>query len=348
MRACVVGVVLFAGCIDLKLPEPPGPPQPGALSGRVVIAQPGRSDRVPLKDAEIVLLGSGLATTSDATGAFLLSGITKQAGKVLLRADVDRNGTFEKQRLLSLEALQAGPGKSLSLGDVLLSDNARLEGRVLRGDAPGARGHAGSLAFVPEGPFSALTADDGTFVFNELPEGAATISVFRAGYRAREIGEVQLSSGQTLTLRDVTLLPVDAAEVRSVRLSGRVVPLPETDTSSASVELSDGTSAPRSTNVSPSGEFSFTTSQGLYTVTVRLAGYRTAVVSNVVVQSVDRDLGSIVITSGSGTVGGTGGGSAGGNTAGGNTAGGNTAGGNTAGGNTAGGNTAGGNTAGGN
>ncbi len=294
-----------------------------------------------------MLLGSGLATTSDSSGAFLLSGITRQSGKVLLRADVDRNGSFEKQRLLSLEALKAGPGKAISLGDVLLSDNARLEGKVLRGDAPGARGHAGSLAFLPEGPFSALSADDGMFVFNELPEGAVTISLFRAGYRAHELGEVQLSSGQTLLLRDITLVPVDASQLQPVKLSGRVVALPDTDTSAGSVELFDGSSSARA-SLSATGEFSFTATQALYTLTVRLPGYRTAVLSNVIVQGVDRDLGSIVIVSGSGVVGGAAGGTAGGNTAGGNSAGGNSAGGNTAGGNTAGGSTAGGSTAGGN
>jgi hypothetical protein len=70
------------------------------------------------------------------------------------------------------------------------------------------------------------------------------------------------------------------SEARMVRVSGRLVPLPDTDTTGASVELANGATTPITTTVSATGEFSLSVSQGLSTLATRLAGYRSAVISN--------------------------------------------------------------------
>jgi hypothetical protein len=343
--ALIVSMVLLSGCLDTLLPPPPGPPRPGSLSGRVVIAIPNRSDRQPLAGVEVSLLGSGVGTVSDTSGEFRLDGITSAAGRVLLRFDAERDGRFERQRLLSLDARRAGPGRQIALGDVVLGENARLEGAALRADVLGRSGHAGSLAFVTEGPFSATTSDDGSFVFSDLPEGALTVSQFRPGYEPREVGEVQLSAGQTLTLRSFSLTP-STTPAGTARVRGRVVTLPATEPAAARVSWTSAEGAETQTSVSSSGEFEQTLSPALYTLRVGLEGYRTAIVSNVLVQGSHRDVGTVVLVAGTGVVGGTGagGGASAGGQAGGIAGGigGGSAGGGAAGGGAAGGGAAGG------
>lgn len=351
MRLTCVVVLAVSGCVDLQLPPIPGPPQPGTLTGRVLTAQPGRTAREPVQGVEVLLLGSSAISFTDASGSFSLTGITTRVGRVLFRFDGDADGAFEKQKLMTLQALEAGPGRNISLGDVLLGDNARLEGKVLRGDVAATRGHAGTLAFIPEGPFSALSADDGSFAFDQLPEGSVALSFFRVGYRGRDVGEVQLTSGQSMTMREVRLVPLESTAMPlMLQLSGRVVSLPASSISAARVQVSSEGMAVRTVSVAESGEFTVTLPEGLYALRVSLDGYREAIVSNVALIGAARDVGSIVLVSGTGVVGGPGaaGGTAGGGAAGGGTAGGGAAGGGAAGGGSAGGGaTAGGATAGG-
>lgn len=221
VRLAALVVLSTTACIDLRLPEPPGPPAPGAISGRAVMMAPGQPKTIPVPNARIELLGTGLITTSDSSGFFRISGVVREAKQLLFRADIDQDGRADRQKLLALEATRVGPGKQISLGDVLLSENATVRGQVLLEDVPTARGHAGTLAFVPEGPFTATTSDDGSFTFSELPEGTLSIAFFRQGYRTRSFDAVTLSSGQALTMTTITLRR-ETNPQEPVTITGRV------------------------------------------------------------------------------------------------------------------------------
>ena len=88
-----------------------------------------------------------------------------------------------------------------------------MHGKVLRSDVSTVSGHAGTLAFVPEGPFTALSSDDGSYVFDEMPEGVLRIAFFRGELRARRVHRGDARLGQDLTMRDVTLHPVPPGPV---------------------------------------------------------------------------------------------------------------------------------------
>src|SRR5207253_1878713 len=106
-------------------------------------------------------------------------------------------------------------------GDVLLSQNATLHGKVLRSDIATANGHAGTLVFVPVGPYQTSTGDDGTFQLNDLPEGTLSLAFFRPGYEPYGIDNVTLSGGQDLTLSTVKLTPSTTTSPPSL-VKGRV------------------------------------------------------------------------------------------------------------------------------
>src|SRR5688500_17909830 len=97
MRPIAVLRLLALGACSrsLELPPAPEPPGPGSISGRVVIALPGRSDRIAAPGAEVSLFGSALATKADVNGQFRIEGITRESGQLLLRYDSDQNGSFD-------------------------------------------------------------------------------------------------------------------------------------------------------------------------------------------------------------------------------------------------------------
>lgn len=221
VKSMLAALAVLAGCIDLKLPDPPGPPGPGSIAGRAVMVPPGRAGVIPVPNARVELLGTGLQTTTDASGFFRISGVVREAKQVLFRVDLDGDGRADRQKLLALDAARVGPGKQVTLGDVLLSENATVRGQVLLGGVSSPGGHAGTLVFVPEGPFTATTSNDGSYVFNELPEGTLSVAFFRTGYRSRSFDAVTLSSGQELTLRTITLEREQRAP-QPVTITGRI------------------------------------------------------------------------------------------------------------------------------
>ncbi|MBK7861468.1 MAG: Ig-like domain-containing protein [Archangiaceae bacterium] len=314
--ACCLLLFSLAACNrDLALAPTPQPPGPGSISGRAMVSLPGRTQRLPAAGAEVTLMGTGRTVGCDANGNFLIDGITTTAGQLLFRYDSDGNHAVDRQKLLSLEALQAGPGKQLSVGDVLLVENARMHGRVLRADLTTPSGHAGSLAFVPEGPFTALAADDGTFAFDEMPDGVVRLAFFRAGYAPDGFSEVTLISGQDLTLRDVVLQPLPSGPVDPARLTGRVVMVPSGDPALSAARLTELGGMMTSAAVASDGTFAFTQTPGLYTLTVSQPGFLTARVPNLLLQGGELPLGDVALiagTEGSGGGAGGGGGGAGG------------------------------------
>lgn len=307
----VVVLVLSSCNRSLHVADAPGPPGPGTISGRTVVAQPGRSQRVAAAGAEVLLLGSGLKTSSDAAGNFLLEGLTRESGLLLFRWDSDGNGSFDRQKAVSLQALKAGPGRQLAIGEVLLVENARMHGRVLREEIPPtAGGHGGTLALVPEGPFTATSGDDGTYTFEDLPDGDLRIAFFRVGYLSDGFSEITLSAGQDLSLRDVVLKRQPAGQVDPARVTGRVVLVPPTGSvEQALVKLTD-LSTMMASNTAPSatGEFSFSQVPGVYRLSVSLPGYVSAEVPNVLLQPGENALGDVTLRAGEGGSGGSGGG----------------------------------------
>ncbi|MBL9039421.1 MAG: carboxypeptidase regulatory-like domain-containing protein [Archangium sp.] len=309
--AVVVTVISLAACRSLDLPEPPGPVLPGTVSGRTVVAVPGRPAPVSAGGAEVALLESGQGTTADATGAFRLEGIRKEAGTLLFRFDSDGDGTFDKQKVLSLEALKAGPGKDVSLGDVVLVENAQLRGKVLRSDVSTTAGHAGTLVFVPEGPFTALSADDGSYLFTDLPAGTLNVSFFRAGYVSQGVAEVQLTAGQTLTLRDLALEPQPGATPPPATVTGRVMTSAGQPVTDARLMLIASTGQETTASTDTDGAFRFSVEPQVYSLRLTAGATSGVVLRNVLLLPGARDLGDLIIdhlvtTTGGGAGGGGG------------------------------------------
>lgn len=298
----LVAVSLFAfNCSrNLELPDPPGPPTPGTLQGRLVIAQPGTSTRSPAAKAVVQLLASSAGTLADDNGNFLVEGITKEAGTVLLRFDGDGDGQFEKQKSLTLQALKAGPGRNINLGEVLLGENAQLRGKALRADVTTGTGHAGSVVFVPESPFASITADDGSFLLGELPEGEVRIGVYRQGYETVGLDTINLSSGQELTLKTLSLQAAPASMPTPGSLKGKVVLLQEGDVTTVGVNLRALSGQITPINLAADGTFSFNgLAAGLYELTISKDSFRTARINNLLVNANETtDVGDIALATG--------------------------------------------------
>ncbi len=214
-RSVGCALLLLVSCSrDLVLPPEPQPPPPGQLTGTVVLAQPGTVVKQPAAGAEVRLLGSGQSTLTTAAGAFLLKPVDATSGLLLIRKEVDG---VVRQRVLQLADYQTGRGRAVDLREVVLGENARVRGKALRGDLTTRGGHSGTTIFVPAGPFTALTGDDGSFVIDNMPEGPVELYVFRTGYAPVALGNLSLRSGESLELRDVTLVPAQNTRPGSIK-----------------------------------------------------------------------------------------------------------------------------------
>jgi hypothetical protein len=207
----VLAAVLFVtGCLDVKLPDPPPPPGPGSIQGRVVYAVEGRTGVRPAPGARLSLVSTSTTAVADAEGRFEVRNVRQATGKLLISfmPPADAGATAERQRLLDLEQLGAGPGKTIALGDVSLGQNGVVVGRATRADVTGASGHGGTTVFVPSLPLTAFTTDDGAFVLENLPETSGEsklqLTFFRDGYQAAS-REVSVRGGEETRLSAVTL-----------------------------------------------------------------------------------------------------------------------------------------------
>lgn len=276
-------LVVASSCLDLALPAAPPPPGPGTISGRAVVAVAGRAERRPAAGAFVRLLPSGLTTRTSESGVFVLEGVTRSTGELLVQHDGDGDGRFERQRLVRLDDLHPGLGRQVQVGDVVVEENASVAGRVLRAEVMTPSGHVGSTVFVPEGPFTATTADDGRFLLENLPAGTLRLAFFRAGYESRGFDSVTLRPGEELTLADVSLVPASRSSPGA--LEGTLVTTPATMPGGARVELTGADGLVRLTSPSADGAFSFAQlPPDLYRLEVTLAGYQPALLQNVIVQ----------------------------------------------------------------
>ncbi|MBK7863492.1 MAG: Ig-like domain-containing protein [Archangiaceae bacterium] len=316
LTTALFAALAMLACRDLNLISPPANPKPGSISGRVVVAEPGRPGTHPIEGVQVEVLGTGLITTTDPLGYFRIEGITSDAAQVLFRFDLDHDGHPDRQKLLSLQALKAGVGRDVAIGDVLLASNATLKGKVLRDDVSGASGHAGTLIFVPVGPYQTSTGDDGSFLLSDLPEGTLSIAFFRPGYAPFSFDSVSLSGGEEVTLRTVrltvaTTMPDPAMVVGRVRLSDGK------PGDGARVLLTGLAGAPAETTALGDGSFTFTNvSSGVYSISASRSGAYDGQLLNILISGGTVNLPDVVLglipTMGTGGGSGGSGGSAGG------------------------------------
>ncbi len=304
-RLAALTVLLLASCTrELTLPPPPGPPQPGTIYGHVVYAQPGQAQRQPAVGATVELLGTSATTTTGADGNFLLKGITQQTGTLLIRFDPAGNGKATRQRLIKLEDINAGPGRQIALGDIPVVENGRMHGRAVLGDqAQKPTGHGNTTVFVPSGPFTTYTNDDGSYALTELPEGKIRITLFHQGYDPVTLDDLNLRSGEDFAVRDVVLKAV-AAPPPPGSIAGHVAFIPAIASATGTVVAAiDSTGKAIAGTIDSSGTFHVAQVEAsLYDLTVARDGYLTAIVHHVLVSSgAEVVLPEVVLQAGKGT-----------------------------------------------
>jgi hypothetical protein len=286
---------LLTGCRDLTLPPLPPPPPPGTIQGTLVYAVPGRSDFAPATAAHVHVLSTGLATTSNEQGHFVLSGITQSTGTLLLEFEADG---VKRQRALRLQDIGAKVGRDITLGEVVLSRNAAIRGRISLSDQTGNTGLGGVTAFVPAGPWSALTADDGSYVVESLPEGALQVAFFRTGYAVNSL-DVELAAGEEQTLRTVELTrAVDGPAT----VHGKIQKGDGTAADGVEVRMRHGGTEQTLPVSGAAGEFSKADlAAGVYSIAIERDGSLSIGVYNVLFVPGDNDLGTFELIDGTST-----------------------------------------------
>ncbi|MBS2029587.1 MAG: hypothetical protein JST54_16915 [Deltaproteobacteria bacterium] len=281
-RPVLLLLALLCGCS--RSFDAPVASQPGTLYGRVVVQRSASGELEPAGGARVGLLGSSLATTCGSDGRFLLSGITITDGTLLVEFDSDGDGQIDRRSALSLADLHAGPGLQIDTGDIVVARPATVKGRVRRGDAldsPG--GNGGAVVFVPQGPFTVTTADDGSFILAGLPAGSITLSVFLTGYEPVTLGALALGAGQLFTVDDIILTPHQGPPGTG-SLSVHVELNPAADKSGTKLHLTGAGSLPPDATTDSNGDGRFDgIAEGVYAVAVHHDGYVDAPIPNVVV-----------------------------------------------------------------
>jgi sugar lactone lactonase YvrE len=279
-------VMLLQACSrDLTVP---GPPAPGTVQGRVVYAVPGLTAPKAAAGASVSVLGTSLGTTTAADGRFLVEGITTDHGSLLVQADLDGDGKPDRQALLSLAGIHAGLGRNVALGDLSILENGSIHGRVSRADVPSATtGQGGTVVFVPQGPYTTYTGDDGSWRLDNLPAGSLSLTFFRDHYAPQGVDGIALRSGEDFPVGEITLHPSTGGGTVAQRgaLSGQLIFSPVVgDASAATVEAFPLAGDPLPATVSAGGAFSFASvPAGLYRLEAALTGYSRAVAPNVFV-----------------------------------------------------------------
>ncbi len=250
-RIFALCLVSLSGCFELSLPGVPAAPGSGSLQGTLVHAEPGQTTLRPANGATVELVGTGVKTrTIGDTAAFNLTPVDTAEGTVLIRFDSDGDGRADKEKLLRLEGLGTGRGKTVSLGQVVIGSTGAIRGKALRADLSGPTGHGGMSIFIPEGPYFGFTGDDGSFLLENLPEGQLTVALFRVGYQALA-ESVELRAGEIFPVRALTLKP-DPTSPRA-ELKGRVLLPDGAGAAQVAVSLSSG----RMTSTDAEGRYSF-------------------------------------------------------------------------------------------
>lgn len=290
--------LFLSSCLELTLPSPPGA---GSLSGTLVYFKPGRATPIAAANAKVKLKNTSLTTVANADGLFRLEPIASTRGEVLVTLDVDADGKPDRQRVIDLAMVGAGPGKSIALGQVTLGLNATIAGTVLRDDlGAAAGGHRGTTVLVPEGPYATTCADDGSFLLPDLPDGPVNIAFFRDGYDLVVL-ETQARAGEDVRLAPVRLVRSTGAPTAGV-LRGRVVGGDGAALAGVVVHLGRSGAEQAQVTTQADGVFRFDSlNSGPFDVAATKDGLLTVVVRNVLVAGGETLVGDLVLVPGQST-----------------------------------------------
>jgi hypothetical protein len=235
----------------------------------------------------------GVQTTSvGETASFSLAPVDSASSPLFIRFDADGDGLQERQRIIDLRPLNAGRGKTISLGQVTVGNNALVRGVVRRADVSTRSGHSGTAIIVPETPFFTYTSDDGSFVLDNLPEGPQVFATFREGYVS--VGErLELAAGTVLELAPRGIERLIGPRVSTVQ--GRVLlPL-----GAPAIDVTVRHSGGGSTRTDVNGAFVFTdVPYGLYSVAFEKEGFVTAQLVRLVFAAPQVDLRDVTLAPG--------------------------------------------------
>ncbi|MBK7861020.1 MAG: Ig-like domain-containing protein [Archangiaceae bacterium] len=293
-QLCAAGL-LFAACNrDLGVAQPPDPTRPGSIQGDIVYSQPGLATLQPAVGATVELVGSGIKATADASGHFLLKPIATVTGSMLIHFDADADGKVDHQRVFSLEEIGAGPAHDISLGQVRLGENASVRGSVLLSDLSALpAGHAGTAVFVPEGPFTVYSGDNGGFVLENLPEGTITLAFYREHY-VSSVSHVELRAGEVFSLATVLLTPQPGTPAPS-RVSGFGLLSGQSAHSGITVTMT----GVGDTTTDAAGRYVFPqVPRGVHSLAFVHDGYLTQVLTNVLIDDDALELRAVTLTPG--------------------------------------------------
>ncbi len=297
----LVGLALLSSCLDTTVPPAPilGP---GTVRATVMTARAGRAEVEPAVGATLTLVGTSQTATVDADGNVRLSGITETRGRLLFALDADGDGAIDQSRVMGLEAVSAGFGRDVNLGQVVLSRNATIVGRVRRGDRNTLpTGHGGISVFLPQLPQLSWSGDDGSFEVRGAPEGNLVLSFFTQGYRPVALA-LSVGAGQEVRVADVEL-EADPGASPIGRLIGTVTNR-EDGTPVAAVQVRAASNGVESqAQSSAEGTFALETlPTGLYPVSLARTGLLPLRLDNVLVAPGVNDLGVLHLSAGGGAV----------------------------------------------
>jgi hypothetical protein len=286
MRLFLLAVLVLAACRDLSLPPAPGMGAPGTVFGRAVYSPPGASQPQPAAGTLVTLGASSIRVTAGTDGRFDVEGLASTGGTLIFQFDSDGDGTFDRQRTVSLEAVGAGPGRNINLGDVVVGESAHVHGLVLRGDLRGiSGGHLGTQVFVPQTPFVTYSAADGRYQLDGIPAGPVSLGYFRPGYLPAELDGLTLQPGEDFAAAEVDLARDDGTQTGSISGTVSYQPVPGTMGAAAlsATNVSTGVATTAMSDAT-TGAFTFSAlPAGLYDVRGTRDGYTAALVPNVLV-----------------------------------------------------------------
>ncbi len=294
-------LALLAACRDVELPTPTAL-KPGVLRATLLTTLPGRSELSPATGATVKLIGTTQGATADSDGNLVLTDLHVTKGKLVFSLDLDGSGSIDRSRSLTLEGLNAGFGKEVNIGQLVLGRNATLVGRVLRADrAQLNSGHGGIVVFLPELPQLTVTGDDGSYRLVGVPEGENTIGFSATGYRA-EAASLAVTAGLEQRVDEVELI-ADPGASPVGQLTGLVQSPDGTPIAAVTVRAASR-GLETSVQTTAEGAFTFGTLEtGVYVIGLEKSGLAPLRVDGVLVTSGINRVGPYVLTAGTGTLG---------------------------------------------
>lgn len=255
LRLAYALTVLFACAAEL--PPALEPPKVGLIVGEIFVEDP---ERRSLGGAEVTVPGTSARATTVEGKQFVLTAIP--VGDHVLDVRHEESGRVAR---IPVSVGAAGQTVILPAEKTLLTRAASLTGRVqLDGDSA-----AGTVVFLVGGRArqSTLAGDDGSFLLEGLPTGAARIGVSRAGYETKVV-DASLAEGDN-TLDEVSLAGSSAG---NLALQGVVQLADRKDHAGVAVLLNGGEKV---AITDKDGRYTFSDlTSGQYELRATLAGYR--------------------------------------------------------------------------